>query len=138
MKSGVSTEMTRLYARARHGQRVAGLAGMFVSALSSGSGAYLAAKSEREIYEAEFARERGAVENNEIEARELLSLTHQVRGLSIEGADHFVGHLAEKKDKVIEALSRERLHISEEVSTSPGSPPPPAQSLPPSGPSSRC
>jgi vacuolar iron transporter family protein len=36
---------------------LAGLAGMVASALSMGSGAYLAAKSEREIYEAEFARD---------------------------------------------------------------------------------
>ncbi|MGA7155622.1 MAG: VIT1/CCC1 transporter family protein [Acidobacteriaceae bacterium] len=93
---------------------IAGLAGMFASALSMGSGAYLAAKSEREIYEAEFARERDAVENNEAEARELLSLTFQVRGLSAEDADHFVGHIAEKKEQLVEALARERLHVSEE------------------------
>ena len=93
---------------------IAGLAGMFASALSMGSGAYLASKSEREIYEAEFARERDAVENNEAEARELLSLTYQVRGLSAEDADHFVGHIAEKKEQLVEALARERLHVSEE------------------------
>jgi VIT1/CCC1 family predicted Fe2+/Mn2+ transporter/rubrerythrin len=93
---------------------IAGLAGMIASALSMGSGAYLAAKSEREIYEAEFARERDAVEYNEAEARELLSLTYQVRGLSAEDADHFVGHIAEKKEQLVEVLARERLHISEE------------------------
>jgi predicted membrane protein (TIGR00267 family) len=93
---------------------IAGLAGMFASALSMGSGAYLAAKSEREIYEAEYAREREAVENNEVEARELLSLTFQVRGLSAEDADHFVGHIAEKKEQLVDALARERLHVSAE------------------------
>jgi VIT1/CCC1 family predicted Fe2+/Mn2+ transporter len=93
---------------------IAGLAGMIASALSMGSGAYLAAKSEREIYEAEFARERDAVEYNEAEARELLSLTYQVRGLSAEDADHFVGHIAERKEQLVEALARERLHISAE------------------------
>lgn len=93
---------------------IAGLAGMFASALSMGAGAYLAAKSEREIYEAEYARERDAVENNEAEARELLSLTYQVRGLSAEDADHFVGHIAEKKGQLVDALARERLHVSEE------------------------
>jgi predicted membrane protein (TIGR00267 family) len=41
---------------------IAGTVGMMASALSMGSGAFLAAKSEREIYEAEFARERDAVE----------------------------------------------------------------------------
>ena len=56
-----------------------------------GSGAYLAAKSEREIFEAGFAREREAVEYNEAEARQILSLSYQVRGLSGEEADHFVG-----------------------------------------------
>src|SRR6202051_4586210 len=50
---------------------IAGLAGMIASALSMGSGAYLAAKSEREIYEAEYAREEEAVALNEAEAREL-------------------------------------------------------------------
>ena len=93
---------------------IAGLAGMIASALSMGSGAYLAAKSEREIYEAEFAREREAVEYNEAEARELLSLTFQVRGLSAEDADHFVGHIAEKKEQLVEALARERLHMTAE------------------------
>jgi predicted membrane protein (TIGR00267 family) len=93
---------------------IAGLAGIFASALSMGSGAYLAAKSEREIYEAEYEREREAVEYNESEACELLSLTYQVRGLTAEDADHFVGHIAEKKDQLVEVLARERLHISEE------------------------
>jgi len=93
---------------------IAGLAGMIASALSMGSGAYLAAKSEREIYEAEFARERDAVEYNEAEARELLSLTFQVRGLTAEDADHFVGHIAENKEQLVAALARERLHTTEE------------------------
>src|SRR5580700_6046080 len=93
---------------------IAGLAGMVASALSMGSGAYLAAKSEREIYEAEFAREKEAVEDNEPEAREVLSLTFQVRGLSAEDADHFVGHIAEKKEQLVEALARERLHMTDQ------------------------
>jgi VIT1/CCC1 family predicted Fe2+/Mn2+ transporter len=93
---------------------IAGLTGMIASALSMGSGAYLAAKSEREIYEAEFARERDAVEYNEAEARELLSLTYQVRGLSAEEADRFVSRIAEKKEQLVAALARERLNISEE------------------------
>jgi VIT1/CCC1 family predicted Fe2+/Mn2+ transporter/rubrerythrin len=93
---------------------VAGLAGMIASALSMGSGAYLAAKSEREIYDAEYAREREAVEYNEAESRELLSLIYQTRGLSPEDAEHFVGHIAEKKGQLVAALARERLHVSEE------------------------
>ena len=36
----------------------AGLAGTLASALSMGAGAYLAAKSRREVYESEIAREQ--------------------------------------------------------------------------------
>ncbi len=93
---------------------VAGLAGMIASALSMGSGAYLAAKSEREIYDAEYAREAEAVALNESEARELLSLTYQVRGLAAEDADRFVEHLAQDKTRLVQALARERLDTTED------------------------
>jgi len=87
---------------------------MIASALSMGSGAYLAAKSEREIYEAEFARERETVESNESEAREVLSLSYQIRGLPAEDADRFVDHLAKDKNHLVHALARERLNTTEE------------------------
>ena len=93
---------------------IAGLAGMIASALSMGSGAYLAAKSEREIYEAEFARERETVESNEAEAREVLSLSYQIRGLPEEDAERFVEHLAKDKEQLVRALARERLNTTEE------------------------
>ena len=93
---------------------IAGLAGMVASALSMGSGAYLAAKSEREIFEAEFAREREAVESNESEAREVLSLSYQIRGLPEEDAEHFVEHMAKDKEQLVQALARERLSTTEE------------------------
>ncbi len=93
---------------------IAGLAGMVASALSMGSGAYLAAKSEREIYEAEFAREKEAVEDNEAEARELLSLSFQIKGLPEEDAERFVDHIARDKEQLVQALARERLNTTEE------------------------
>lgn len=58
-----------------------------------GSGAYLAAKNEREIYEAEFLREKEAVEDNEAEAREVLSLSYQIRGLPEEDVERFAEHI---------------------------------------------
>jgi len=116
--SGVAGATERSPAGA-HYVLIAGLAGMIASALSMGSGAYLAAKSEKEIYEAEFQREREAVESNEPEARELLSLTYQTRGLTAEDADHFVGHIAADKDQLVQALARERLHVSEEGLSNP-------------------
>jgi len=93
---------------------IAGMVGMIASALSMGSGAYLAAKSEREIYEAEYSREREAVEFNEAEAREVLSLSYQIRGLPPEEADHFVEHLARDKSQFIRMLAKERLNITED------------------------
>ncbi len=98
---------------------IAGLAGMIASALSMGSGAYLAAKSEREIYEAEFAREQEAVEENEPEAREVLSLSYQIRGLPEEDARRFVDHIAKDKHQLIRALARERLTTTEEGLSNP-------------------
>jgi len=93
---------------------LAGLAGMIASSLSMGSGAYLGAKSEREIYEAELEREREAIEMNTPEARELLSLYFQVKGLPEDDADHFVDHIANDKEQFLRALVAERLSTSEE------------------------
>ena len=93
---------------------LSGLAGMIASALSMGSGAYLAAKSEREIYEAELAREREAIEMNGPEARELLSLYYQVKGIPRDDADHVVEHLAESPAQFTRALAAERLNMTEE------------------------
>jgi VIT1/CCC1 family predicted Fe2+/Mn2+ transporter/rubrerythrin len=93
---------------------IAGMVGMIASALSMGSGAYLAAKSEREIYEAEFSREREAVEFNDAEAREVLSLSYQMRGLPPEEADRFVEHLAKDKTQFVRTLAQERLNTTED------------------------
>jgi VIT1/CCC1 family predicted Fe2+/Mn2+ transporter/rubrerythrin len=98
---------------------LAGLSGMIASALSMGSGAYLAAKSEREIYEAEVAREREAIQMNGPEARELLSLYYQVKGLPEEDAQHMVNHIANDPDQLLRALTSERLGSSEEALANP-------------------
>lgn len=93
---------------------LAGLAGMIASALSMGSGAYLAAKSEREIYEAELHREREAITMNPNEARELLSLYYQVKGLPEEDAARVVDHLARDPQQMLKALAAERLDTTPE------------------------
>ena len=98
---------------------LAGIAGMIASALSMGSGAYLAAKSEQEIYEAEVEREREAIEMNGPEARELLSLYYQVKGLPEDDADHVVEHIAQDKEQLLRALSSERLKSSDEALRNP-------------------
>jgi VIT1/CCC1 family predicted Fe2+/Mn2+ transporter len=98
---------------------LAGIAGMIASALSMGSGAYLAAKSEREIYEAEVARERDAIQMNGPEARELLSLYYQVKGLPEDDADRVVDHLVRDPDQFLRALTTERLNSTEEALRNP-------------------
>ena len=98
---------------------LAGLSGMIASALSMGSGAYLAAKSEREIYHAEIAREREAIQMNGPEARELLQLYYQVKGLPEEDAIHMVNHIASDPEQLLRALAAERLGSSEEALSNP-------------------
>ncbi|MGA2672029.1 MAG: VIT1/CCC1 transporter family protein [Terracidiphilus sp.] len=98
---------------------LAGLSGMIASALSMGSGAYLAAKSEREIYHAEVAREREAIQMNGPEARELLSLYYQVKGLPEEDAQKMVNHIASDPDQLLRVLASERLGSSEEALANP-------------------
>jgi VIT1/CCC1 family predicted Fe2+/Mn2+ transporter len=98
---------------------LAGLSGMIASALSMGSGAYLAAKSEREIYHAEITREREAIQMNGPEARELLQLYYQVKGLPEEDAIHMVNHIASDPEQLLRALAAERLGSSEEALSNP-------------------
>jgi VIT1/CCC1 family predicted Fe2+/Mn2+ transporter/rubrerythrin len=98
---------------------LAGLSGLIASALSMGSGAYLAAKSEREIYMAEVAREREAIQMNGPEARELLSLYYQVKGLPEEDSQHMVEHIANDPEQLLRALASERLGTSEEALANP-------------------
>jgi VIT1/CCC1 family predicted Fe2+/Mn2+ transporter len=98
---------------------LAGISGLIASALSMGSGAYLAAKSEREIYMAEVAREREAIQLNGPEASELLSLYYQVKGLPEDDALHMVEHIASDPEQMLRALASERLGTSEEALANP-------------------
>ena len=98
---------------------LAGIAGMIASALSMGSGAYLASKSEREIYEAEVQRERQAIEMNPAEARELLALYYQVKGIPEADALQVVEHIARNPEQLLRALAVERLNSTEDALSNP-------------------
>ncbi|MFP5207355.1 MAG: VIT1/CCC1 transporter family protein [Acidobacteriota bacterium] len=117
--SGVSGATLGDPAQTSHYVLLAGLSGMIASALSMGSGAYLAAKSEREIYAAEVQREREAIAMNAPEARELLSLYYQVKGLPEADAIHMVNHIASDPEQLLRALAGERLGSSEEALANP-------------------
>jgi vacuolar iron transporter family protein len=92
---------------------VAGLAGMVASAISMGSGAYLAAKSEREVYEAELSRERDEIEANPDEEREELELFYQLKGFSEEESKTLVKRIQQHPEQYLKTLAHEELGLSE-------------------------
>ncbi|MGO8670361.1 MAG: VIT1/CCC1 transporter family protein [Capsulimonadaceae bacterium] len=98
---------------------LAGLAGMIASALSMGSGAYLAAKSEREIYEAELARKRREIEEHPEEGREELALVYQVKGLPDADARRIADHLSADPEQFLRTLAAEELNLTEEALSNP-------------------
>jgi VIT1/CCC1 family predicted Fe2+/Mn2+ transporter/rubrerythrin len=92
----------------------AGLAGTLASALSMGAGAYLASKSEREMYESEVSRERRELEADPEEERTELELFYQLKGFSPEEAHTMVGRLMTDKKEFLKALVHEELGLTEE------------------------
>jgi VIT1/CCC1 family predicted Fe2+/Mn2+ transporter len=93
---------------------LAGVAGAVASAVSMGSGAFLAAKSEREVHEAEIARERGEIAEDPEEEREELSLFYQLKGLSEADADRLADQIAKNEEQFLQALAQEELGLTEE------------------------
>jgi len=91
---------------------VTGLAAMLASALSMGSGAYLATKSEREVYEAEIERERREIEENPEEEIEEISLFYQLKGFSEDEANMLAARLAESPEQMLKTLVHEELGLS--------------------------
>ena len=92
---------------------ITGLAGMLASALSMGSSAYLAAKSQREVYQGEIAREKAEIEQNPEEEREELELFYQLKGFTEEEARTLVARIREKPDHFLKTLVQEELGLSE-------------------------
>ena len=92
---------------------ISGLAGMIASSLSMGAGAYLAVKSESEVYEAEIAREKAEVEENPEEEIEEMSLFYQLQGFSAEEAQRMAQRLAEQPDQLVQAMAQSELGLSE-------------------------
>jgi VIT1/CCC1 family predicted Fe2+/Mn2+ transporter/rubrerythrin len=98
---------------------LAGVAGMVASALSMGSGAYLAAKSEREIYEAELQRERAALEEQPEEAKEELAIFYQLKGVPEEDARKIADYLAANPEQFLRTMAAEKLNLTEDGLRSP-------------------
>jgi vacuolar iron transporter family protein len=93
---------------------VAGLAGAVSSALSMGASAYLANKAEREVFEAELARERQEIAENPEEEREELELFYQLKGFTEEEARTLVERMSRDPEQFLRTLAAEELGLSEE------------------------
>jgi VIT1/CCC1 family predicted Fe2+/Mn2+ transporter/rubrerythrin len=92
---------------------LSGLAAAVASALSMGSGAYLATKSQREVYEAEMGRERREIETDPEEEREEMELFYQLKGFKPEEARLLASRLAEQPEQLLKTLAHEELGLSE-------------------------
>ena len=92
----------------------AGLAGTLASALSMGAGAYLASKSEREVYESEVSRERAEIEEDPHEELLELELFYQLKGFSVEESRAMAERLQKEPKQFLRTLVHEELGLSEE------------------------
>src|SRR6266568_4466184 len=92
---------------------ISGLAGMIASSLSMGAGAYLAVKSEGEVYEAEIAREKAEIEENPEEEIEEMSLFYQLQGFGPEESQKMAERLAEQPDQMVQVMAQSELGLSE-------------------------
>src|SRR6185437_11491813 len=102
---------------AEHAVAVAGLAGTVADALSMGASGYLAAKSEREVFEHEIAMEREEIRLMPDLEREELSLLYQAKGIPEAQAATLATQLMIDPDRALEEQVREELKISEATST---------------------
>src|SRR5437660_232483 len=97
----------------------AGLAGTLASALSMGAGAYLASKSEREVYESEVSRERAEIEEDPHEELLELELFYQLKGFSPEEARAMAERIQKEPKQFLRTLVHEELGLSEETFPNP-------------------
>ena len=92
---------------------LAGVTTAIASALSMGSGAYLATKSEREVYTAEIEKERREITEHPQEELEEMELFYQLKGFTAEESKKMAAKLAEQPEHFLKTLTHEELGLSE-------------------------
>jgi vacuolar iron transporter family protein len=102
---------------AEHAVIVAGLAGTVADALSMGASGYLAAKSEREVFEHEIAMEKEEIRLMPELEREELSLLYQAKGIPATQAETLATQVMRDPHRALEEKVREELKIGEATST---------------------
>lgn len=98
---------------------ISGFASLVASALSMGSGAYLSTKAEREVHEAELAREGSEIREHPDEEKEELSLFYQLKGFTQEEANAMASRMAENPEEMLRTLAHEELGLSEKAFANP-------------------
>jgi predicted membrane protein (TIGR00267 family) len=98
----------------QHYVLISGLAGMIASALSMGAGAYLSVKSQREVYEAEIAREKVEVEEDPEEEIEEMALFYQLQGFDIAESQRMARKMSANPEQMLKAMAQSELGLSQE------------------------
>lgn len=103
--------------QATHAVIVAGLAGALADALSMASSGYLAAKSEREVFEHEIAMEKEEIRLMPELEREELALIYQAKGMPQPEAERLASSVMADPERALGEKVREELKIGEASST---------------------
>lgn len=102
---------------ASHSVLVAGIAGTVANALSMGSSGYLAAMSEREVYEHEIAMEREEIRLMPDVEEEELALIYQAKGIPEADARRYAAEVMKDPERALAEKVRDELGIGEASST---------------------
>jgi VIT1/CCC1 family predicted Fe2+/Mn2+ transporter/rubrerythrin len=92
---------------------VSGMVAMLASALSMGSSAFMATKSEREVYDAEIGREKAEIEQSPEHETEELMLLYQLKGFTEDEATQMAGRVSQDPDLFLKTMAQEELGLSE-------------------------
>ncbi len=98
---------------------LAGVAGLLSGAISMAAGAYISTKSQREVHEAQVAREREELEREPEEELEELYALYRLKGYSEEDARRSVDHLSQNQELMLESLVRDELGLMPETFPNP-------------------
>jgi VIT1/CCC1 family predicted Fe2+/Mn2+ transporter/rubrerythrin len=116
---GIVSGVSGATAGSSHYVIIAGLAGMLASALSMGSGAYLATKSEREMREAQLAREHREILEDPEEERHELELIYRLKGFTTDEAKLLADRISQNEQLFLDTLAHEELGIAVESAGDP-------------------
>ncbi|HEX2722299.1 MAG TPA: VIT1/CCC1 transporter family protein [Gemmatimonadaceae bacterium] len=94
---------------------VAGVAGLIADALSMGSSGYLAAKSEREVYDYEIAMERDEVALMPEIERDELALIYEAKGMDGAAAHALATQVMADPERMLQEQVQEELKIGEQT-----------------------